>query len=58
MELQGGLCHYSLAVRYCFKQDTPAHSKNGSDAGVDKGLVLKEPLVIYVLKFKHMMLNF
>jgi hypothetical protein len=56
--LQGALYHLSLAVRYCSKQDTPAHSKNGSDADVNKGLVLKEPFIMYVLKFKHMLLNF
>ena len=52
--LQGALRHRSLAVRYCSKQDTPVHSKNGSDAGdVNKRLVLKEPFIMYVLKFKH-----
>lgn len=56
--LQGALCHRSLAVRYCNKQDTPVDSKNGSVAGdVIRGRVLKEPFIMYVLKFKHMLLN-
>jgi hypothetical protein len=53
------MCHWSLAVRCCIKQGKPVHSKNGSDAGdMKKGLILNELFVMYVLKFKHMMLNF